>query len=172
MFRTALSPRTRARSPYFLLENALVALVDVAAAWISPAPRTLFASSATPFWPDWRSESCSQRRVRSNLLADGCRNCAAGVLSTVIAWPARADASFCDLPYSRFSGRISQSGCGAAVGARLVCCVVAFGLAAAVVRTKIRAVAAAASSGLTARCWLEVGGAAAVVAEQEVASAR
>ena len=82
------------------------------------------------------------------------------------AWPARADASFCDLPFSRFSGRISQSGCaaasisqsgcGAAVGARLYAAFVALVPAAAVVRTKIRAVAAAASSGLTARCWLEV----------------
>ena len=96
------------------------------------------------------------------------------------AWPARADASFCDLPFSRFSGRISlcdlpfsrfsgrisqsgcaaasisQSGCGAAVGARLYAAFVALVPAAAVVRTKIRAVAAAASSGLTVRCWLEV----------------
>ena len=88
-FRTAFSPRNRARSPYFLLENALVALVDVAAAWISPVPRTLFAGSATPFLPDLRSERRSCRRVRSNLLADGCRNCAVAVLSTVIAPAAR-----------------------------------------------------------------------------------
>ena len=33
-FRIALSPPTRDRSPYFLLENALVALVDVAAGLI------------------------------------------------------------------------------------------------------------------------------------------